>query len=106
VHAAAAGLFLDGVTGLALGANEQHVLAAGHHVGDQLLRPHQALGRLADVDDVDHVALAVDVRLHLGIPPADAVAEVDAGIDERFDEFCLRLGHGYLFRAGGPSMVD
>src|SRR5262249_16112655 len=39
-------------------------------------------------------ALAVDVRLHLRIPAGDAVTEVHAGIDQRFDEFCLGLSHG------------
>jgi len=48
---------------------------------------------LAHIDQMDHVALAVNVRLHLRIPAGDAVAEVDAGVNQRFDEFCLRLSH-------------
>ena len=36
----------------------------------------------AEVDDVDQIALAVDVRPHFRVPPAGPVAEVDAGLDE------------------------
>ena len=35
---------------------------------------------------MNQVALAVDVRLHLGVPPAGAMAVVDPGIDEIFDD--------------------
>ena len=45
------------------------------------------------IDDVNHVPLAVDVGLHLRVPAADAVTEVDAGVHELFNEFCLRLCH-------------
>ena len=37
---------------------------------------------LAEVEDVDAVALAEDVRLHLGIPALRLVAEVHAGFQQ------------------------
>ena len=41
---------------------------------------------LAQVDDVDAVALAVDVRPHLRVPSAGALAKVDACFDEVLNE--------------------
>ena len=35
---------------------------------------------------MNQVALAVDVRLHLGVPPAGPVAVVNPGINEIFDD--------------------
>ncbi len=69
--------------GLPLGADEQHVLAAGDGVLHQLLGAEEALDGFLHIDDVNHVPLAVDVRLHLGIPAADAMTEMNAGVDER-----------------------
>ena len=45
-----------------------------------------ALHGLADVDDVDLVLAAVDVRRHLRIPVGAALPEVDSGFDEFVDE--------------------
>ena len=83
VHAAALGFFLDGMAGLPLGADEEDVLALLHHLGDQLLGAKQTLNGFLHVDDMDHVALAVDVGFHLRVPPADAVPEMDSGVHER-----------------------
>ena len=97
VHAAALGFFFDGVAGLPLGADEQNVLAAGDGVAaTSCLAREQTLDGLLHIDDVNHVALAVDVRLHLRIPARDAVAEVDARVHERFDEFGLIRCHDTL----------
>ncbi len=93
VHAAAFGLFLDRVLGLALGADKQHVAALSDGLMDQLLGAKDPLDGLLDVDDVDHVAFAVDVGLHLRIPAADAMTEMHAGVHQRFDEF--RLSHSH-----------
>jgi hypothetical protein len=41
--------------------------------------------RLLEVDQVDVVALPVDERLHLRVPTAGLVPEVDAGVDELLD---------------------
>ena len=46
----------------------------------------QAADGLFQVDNVNQVALAVDIRLHFGVPPAGAVTVMDAGIDEILDD--------------------
>ena len=40
------------------------------------------LERLLEVDDVDAVALAVDEPLHLRVPAAGLVTEVDTGLEQ------------------------
>src|SRR5262249_17254876 len=60
------------------------------HLGQVAVRPQQAADGLAKVDDVDQIALAVDVRPHLGVPPAGTVSEVDAGLDQ-----VLNLDNGH-----------
>ena len=75
-------LLHHGLLRLLLGADEQHALAAGDRLGDELERRVEALDRLGEVDDVDPVALREDERAHLGVPSARLVAEVDAGLQE------------------------
>ena len=56
---------------------------AGHPL--QILPgPQQAADRLAHVDDVDQVAAGVDIRPHLGVPAAGAMAEMDPRFDQVF----------------------
>src|ERR1700745_648618 len=47
---------------LGLGADEQHPPALGHGVGDGLQRLMEQRHRLGEIDDVDRVARAVDIR--------------------------------------------
>src|SRR5438309_1571110 len=61
-HAAAGGLALDGFFRLPLGADEQDQLALAGGLRQVAGGPQQAADGLAQVDDVDEVALAVDVR--------------------------------------------
>ncbi len=51
-----------------------------------LLGPQQAADRFADVDDVNQILAGVNIRPHLRVPAAGAVAEVDAGFDQFFNE--------------------
>jgi len=53
-------------------------------------------GEGAQINDVDEVSLAVDVRPHLGIPPAGTMSEVDAGLDQ-----ILNLDNGHAL----PSIL-
>jgi hypothetical protein len=39
--------------------------------------------------------------LHLGVPAADAVSKVDAGIDQRFNKFGGRGSHKQILRING-----
>jgi hypothetical protein len=52
-------------------------------LGDELRRLLEHLQRLLQVDDVNAVALAEDVFLHLGIPALGLMPEVDS----RFEQF-------------------
>ena len=64
--------------------NRIRPLADGHAV-EELDRAKQAADRFFQVDNMNQVALAVDVRLHLGVPPAGAVAVVNPCINKIFD---------------------
>ena len=81
-HAAADALLLDHVAGLPLGADQQHQASLGGDLLQILARPQQAANRLADVDDVDQVAAGVDVRPHLGVPAAGAMAKMNPRLDQ------------------------
>src|SRR5438067_293378 len=77
-HAAAVGLFENRVLGLALGADEQDALPSVRDVRDVCGSFLEELERLLQVDDVDPVALAEDVLLHLRVPALGLMTEVDA----------------------------
>jgi len=82
------GLVADGLLGLLLGTDEQNVVTVGYGLGHEVEGLTEQLGRLGQVDDVDAVALREDEWLHLGVPAASLVAEVDT---------CLKqLAHGNL----------
>jgi len=68
--------------GLLLGAHEHHGAALAHAVGDEGVGAAEQAHGLLQVDDVDAVAGAEDVRLHLRVPALGLVAEVDAGLEQ------------------------
>ncbi len=81
-HAAGLGVVLDGTLGLLLGAHEEDHAAVGDevaHVGVARLDAEQGL---AQIDEVNAVALAEDESTHLGIPTAGLVSEMDSGVQE------------------------
>src|SRR5262249_18270483 len=84
-HAAALGLALDGLLGLARGADGEGQAALGGGLGEVAAGPREPADGLTQVDDVDEVALAVDERPHLGVPPTGTVPEVDSGLDQVLD---------------------
>src|SRR6185369_4799823 len=88
-HAAAPGLLRDHLARLALGADHQDRAAPRRELADELHRVLEERLRLLEVDDVDLVAMAVDVRGHLGVPEARLVSEMDAG----FQHFTHRDRH-------------
>ena len=100
-HAAALGLLGDRLLGLALGADEQDVLALGGQVLHELQRVLEQPVGLLQVDDVDPVALAEDVLLHLRVPAAGLVPEVDA----RFEQVLHADARGDG-AASGAGVVD
>ena len=63
-----------------------------------LIARKQTANGLFQVDDVNQVALAVDVRLHLGVPSADPVAVMNPGFDEILDNKRHEKPSGYSMR--------
>ena len=80
-------LFLDGVLCLLLGADEQDGLAVGCQIADKVVGLFELLDRLLQVNDVDAVALRVDIRGHFRVPATGLMTEVDASFE--------KLLHGY-----------
>ena len=81
-HVAAQSLVLDGLLCLLLGAHEQQALAGLAELTHEVVSLLQLLHGLLQVDDVDPVALSVNVGSHLGVPAAGLVAEVYAGLQQ------------------------
>jgi hypothetical protein len=72
----------DGLLRLLLGPDEQDGPAVGDGLLDEVVGLVEVGQRLLQVDDVDAVALGHDEALHLGVPPAGLVPEVDAALQE------------------------
>ena len=94
VHTDAGSLFLHGVRSLLLGADEEDglaILREGAHEAVSLL---ELFDGLLQVNDVDAIALAVDVLRHFRVPSAGLVAEVDTGLEKLFHRYDC---HSFLF---------
>ncbi len=76
-HPDARGLLGHGLLGLLLGADEEDGAAVRDGLLDELVRAVDVRQRLLEVDDVDAVALGEDEALHLRVPTAGLVPEVD-----------------------------
>jgi len=72
----------DRVLRLALGADEQHLAAAGDGLLDEVECARKQRHALRQVDDVHPIAVAEDVRLHLGVPAVGLVAEMRSGLEQ------------------------
>src|SRR5262249_34999091 len=72
----------DRVLTLLLRADEEHRAVAGREAAPELVGLLEQHLRLLEVDDVDPPALGEDEPLHLRIPAAGLVAEVDSGLQE------------------------
>src|SRR5262249_50052125 len=81
-RAAALGLLADRVLRLFLRADEEDLSALRGQIADEVVGVAEELHGLLEIDDVDAVPRAEDVRLHLGVPPARLVAEVDARLEQ------------------------
>ena len=79
-HAHALGLGAHGVLRLLLRADEQDRAAALGDVAREVVRFLDELLRLLQVDDVDAAALGEDETLHLRVPAACLVAEVNSSL--------------------------
>src|SRR3954451_10140114 len=83
-HAAAIGLFENRVLRLAFGADEEDALPARGEIRNECGSFLKELQRLLQVNDVDPVALAEDVLLHLRVPALGLMTEVDASLQKLF----------------------
>src|SRR5208337_4683717 len=73
---------LDDVLGLLLGADEQHRAAGGGEIAREVESGAKHLHGLLQIDNVNTVAGAEDVLLHLRVPAAGLMAEVNAGLQK------------------------
>src|SRR5262249_38494476 len=87
---AAGRLAFDGFLRLAFGADEGDETAVAGHFREVAVGAQEAADGFAEVDDVDEIALAVDVRPHFRVPATGAVPEMDAGLDQILN---LHNGH-------------
>src|SRR5690606_23536136 len=79
--------------------------------GDEIERARHQRHGLRQVDDVDAVARAEDVRLHARVPAVGLVAEVSAGLDQllhrdgrnRHRYFLSGYASGKLGPCGSPA---
>ena len=95
-HADALRLLSDGFLCLLLRADEQDAAAVGDGLLDELVGVVQVTESLVQIDDVDAVAVGEDEPLHLRVPPAGLVSEVDARLQQlAHGDDC----HGCSFRA-------
>ena len=81
-HAALLGEGADRVLRLLLGTDEQHGAVLGDEVADERVGDFGPGERLLEIDDVDAVALTEDEPLHLGVPTAGLVPEVNACLEQ------------------------
>src|SRR5262249_35199626 len=87
-HPAAPRLFQDRLLGLLLGADEEHRAPAGGQVTYEGVRFPELLQGFLEVDDVDAVAFAEDVLLHLRVPALGLVPEMDTGFEQFLHREC------------------
>ena len=81
-HAALGSFSLDHRANLLLGTQEQHFRTRCGQLSQEVRRSEQTLDGLFEVDNVNLVPFAVDVRLHLRVPPAGLMAIVDPSCDQ------------------------
>src|SRR5438093_1694826 len=82
MHAGSLGLLGDRLLRLLLRTNEEDLPAVGGEVAHERVRLLDARERLLQVDDVDAVPLHEDESLHLRVPAARLVSEMDSGFQE------------------------
>jgi hypothetical protein len=108
-HADARRLLLDGVLCLLLRADEQNRAAPLREVARERRSLLEQGKCLLEIDDVDPTALVEDEALHLRVPAAGLVAEMDPGLEEfshgndgQWSPFVVRLQYSRR-PAGGPT---
>ena len=82
VHPTAFRLRLHETASLPFCTDEDDLLALLCNLSQEVTAADESLDRLANIDDVDLIALAEDIITHLRMPTTDTVAKVDAGVDQ------------------------
>ena len=77
-------VFPDDFLGLAFRSYKKDILPGSDRIGRELARLLELLIRFLEVDDRNSVSMIKEERFEVGIPTANLVAEVDAGIKEVF----------------------
>ncbi len=104
-HPDPGGLLGDGLLGLLLRTDEEDGAAVGDGLLDELVGAVDVRQRLEQVDDVDAVALGEDEALHLRVPAAGLVPEVDAALEQlSHADDCHGSQPFWSVRAGGPLL--
>src|SRR5262249_39251258 len=98
-HAAAARFLEHGLLGLLLGPDEEHRAAARRQLAHEAVGLAELLEGFLKVDDVNAVALAEDVLLHLRVPALGLMAEVHSGLEQLLHR---QRGHGSSFGLPPP----
>src|ERR1700682_5034748 len=80
--AATSGFLGDSLLGLSLGSHEKNVLALRGHFGHVTHSVLEKFESLLEIHDVDPIAFAKDVFLHLWIPALGLVPEMNACFEQ------------------------
>jgi hypothetical protein len=89
----ALGLFANGVLGLLLGADKKHLFPVLNGFADEAVGILEVTDGFLQVNDIDSIARAEDVRLHLGVPALGLMTEMDTGLQQLLHG---DLGHAVL----------
>jgi hypothetical protein len=65
----------------------------------------QAANGFADIDDMDEVAAGINIRPHLGVPAAGAMAKMDPGFNQVLYEYGSQIKSPQGTPAMSPSVV-
>ena len=79
-HAAARGLGHEDLARLPLGTDEEHRLAGGDDLTQLVECALKERNRLPEVEDVNPIALGIDIPTHVRVPAAGLVPKVDASL--------------------------
>jgi len=82
VHTACFCGSLDGFLGLTFSSYKYNILSGCNNLRQKLLTNQHPFQCLFDIDNMDVSSLREDIGLHLGIPTANAVAEMNARVNQ------------------------
>jgi hypothetical protein len=78
VHPTATSFFLDGFLGLLFGPDKKNTFSIGHGVFNKSIGLIKLLHRLLQINNINPIALHINIGSHLGIPPAGLMTKVNS----------------------------